>query len=267
MFKPIQRLCQRLVAHRYFELSIVTLIFLNAFILGLETVESIRTEYQLVLDVINQGILVVFVFEVIVKLISVWPSLGQYFKNGWNVFDFTIVVLSLVPFSSEYAMIGRLLRLLRVLRLVSALPQLRLIVETLLRSIPAMGHVMLLLSLLFYIYAITGYHLYHEALPEQWGSLGRSLMTLFIISTLEGWGEELALCAKVHPMSWIFFVSFIVLATFVIINLFIAIVLDNMEKAKTETLKMMKTDQSELLLEIDLIEKQLKQLRRRLQDQ
>jgi voltage-gated sodium channel len=192
------------------------------------------------------------------------PNYKKYFGDGWHLFDFTIIILSLIPFSAEYATIARLLRLLRILRLVSRVPQLRLIVITLLRSIPSMAHVMLLMMMLMYIYAITGYHLFHQAIPESWGSLGQALLTLSTIATLEGWPEHMEKCLQVTPYAWIFFISFIILATFIIINLFIAIVLDNMEKAKQETLTEIKDDQEELLREFLLIEDQLSSLRIRL---
>lgn len=209
-------------------------------------------------------ILGLFILEAVIKITAFAPRYKDYFGNGWHLFDFTIIVLSLIPFSSEYAMIARLLRLLRILRLISQIAQLRLIVTTLLRSIPSMAHVMLLMMMLMYIYAITGYHLFHQQIPENWGSLGQSLLTLSTIATLEGWPDHMEKALQVTPYAWVYFMSFIILATFIIINLFIAIVLDNMEKAKQETLTEIKDDQEELLREFLLIENQLSSLRKRL---
>jgi voltage-gated sodium channel len=260
----MKKFCEKLVANPTLEYFIITLILFNALILGLETDKTINQHYGEWLVLSNQLILGIFILEAFIKIIAVAPRYKDYFANGWNLFDFTIIILSLIPFSAEYAMIARLLRLLRILRLVSRVGQLRLIIVTLLRSIPSMGHVMLLMMMLMYIYAITGYHLFHQAIPESWGSLGQSLLTLSTIATLEGWPEHMAKCLQVTPYAWIYFISFIIFATFIIINLFIAIVLDNMEKAKQETLTEIKDDQEELLREFLLIENQLTSLRMRL---
>lgn len=260
----MKKLCQTLVSNPLFEYFIITLILVNAVILGLETDQSINQNYGQWLTLGNQVILGFFVLEALIKITSVAPEFKKYFGNGWHLFDFTIVVLSLIPLASDYAMVARLLRLLRVLRLVSNIPQLRLIVTTLLHSIPSMGHVMILMFMLFYIYAITGYHLFHEAIPESWGTLGKALLTLATVATLEGWADHMDKCMLVTPYAWIYFITFIILATFIIINLFIAIVLDNMEKAKQETLVEIHDDQEELLREFQLIESQLSSLRKRL---
>ena len=129
-----------------------------------------------------------------------------------TVFDFLVIVFSLLPATGEYAMIARLARLLRVLRLISTIQELRLIVSTLVRSIPSMGHVMLLMSIIFYIYAITGYQLFHEHDPVHWRNLGISLLSLFRIVTLEDWTDIMYTAMELHPMAWMYFVSFVVLA-------------------------------------------------------
>ncbi len=260
----MKKFCEKLAANLFLEYFIIALILFNALILGLETDKTITQHYGEWLIRGNQLILGIFILEACIKIIAVAPRYQDYFANGWNLFDFTIIILSIIPFSAEYAMIARLLRLLRILRLVSRVGQLRLIVVTLLRSIPSMGHVMLLMMMLMYIYAIIGYHLFHQAIPENWGSLGQSLLTLSTIATLEGWPEHMAKCLQITPYAWIYFISFIIFATFIIINLFIAIVLDNMEKAKQETLTEIKDDQAELLREFLLIENQLTSLRMRL---
>jgi voltage-gated sodium channel len=260
----MKKFCEKLVANPLLEYLIIALILFSALILGLETDKTINQHYSEWLIRANQLILGIFILEACIKIIAAAPRFQDYFTNGWNLFDFTIIILSLIPFSAEYAMVARLLRLLRILRLVSRVRQLRLIIVTLLRSIPSMGHVMLLMMMLMYIYAITGYHLFHQAIPEHWGSLGQSLLTLSTIATLEGWPDHMAKCVQVTPYAWIYFISFIIFATFIIINLFIAIVLDNMEKAKQETLTEIKDDQAELLREFLLIENQLASLRMRL---
>ena len=257
----IKKTCQSLLSFALFDYFIVFLILLNAVLLGLETVDGIKDQYKDALIFGNNIILGFFIAEALIKIIAVAPRFGKYFFNGWNFFDFSIIVLSILPMTAEYAMIARLFRLLRILRLISAFPQLRLIVTTLLRSIPSMGHVFILLAILFYIYGIIGYHLFHEQLPDQWGSLPRTLLTLFTIATLEGWADLLKECMKITPWAWVYFISFIVTATFIIINLFIAIVLDNMKSAKSEVLHHTQNDNSAVLLEIEQLENQLQSLK------
>lgn len=127
-----------------------------------------------------------------------------------------------------------------------------------------MGNVIVLLAILFYMYGIVGYHLFHEQLPEQWGTLPRVWLTLFTISTLEGWADMLKECMQVTPWAWVYFISFIVIATFVIINLFIAIVLDNIESAKGETMQHLDDNRTTVIAELEQLERQIKLLKENL---
>ncbi len=232
----MKKFAQNIVEKPLFEYFIIALILINGVILGLETSPTIVAQYSDWLHLGNQIILGVFIIEAILKITAVAPRFKLYFGDGWNLFDFSVVVLSLLPATGEYAMIARLARLLRVARLVSTIPELRLIISTLVRSIPSMGHVLMLMSIIFYIYAVAGYHLFHDHDPTHWETLGISLLTLFRVVTLEDWTDVMYTAMEMHPMSWIFFVSFVVLGTFVIINLFIAVVINNLEEAKQEQL-------------------------------
>ncbi|MCI0546527.1 MAG: ion transporter, partial [Candidatus Rokubacteria bacterium] len=175
-----------------------------------------------------------FVAEIAVRLLAHWPHLLRFFRDGWNVFDFLVVAASLLPQAGAFAMVARLARLLRVTRLVSVFPELRLIVNTMLESIPSMGHVLMMLSLLLYTYAILGIYLFREEDPERWGSLGAALLTLFQMLTLEGWVEVQGAVLDTYRWAWIYFASFVFLAVFVVVNLFIAVVINNLEAAKLE---------------------------------
>lgn len=168
------------------------------------------------------------------KSIAVAPQYRRYFGAGWHLFDLSVVVFSLIPTTGEYAMIARLARLLRVMRLVSTLPELRLIVAALVRSIPGMANVTLLLAIIFYMYAIAGFHLVHGHDPGHWGSLGLSLLTLFRVLTLEDCTDVMYKATELDDSVWLFFVSFVIVATFIVINLFIAVVVNNLEQAKKE---------------------------------
>jgi voltage-gated sodium channel len=228
---------RRVVEARWFEPWMIGLILFNGVLIGLETSHEIVAAYGDWLHLGNDLILVVFILEAALKLIAVAPRFSLYFGNGWNLFDFSIIVLSLLPSTEEFALVARLVRVLRVLRLVSAMPQLRLIVATLVRSIPSMGHVAMLMSIIFYIYAVTGFHLFHEHDAEHWGTLGASLLTLFGIVTLEGWVQVMETALEVHAWAWIYFVSFVLIGTFVMLNLFIAVVINNLEASKAAELE------------------------------
>ena len=227
----------RIVEARGFEPFMIGLILFNAVLIGLETSHEVVAQYGDLLHLGNDVILWIFILEAVLKITAVAPRLALYFGNGWNLFDFTIVILSLVPATGEFALVGRLIRVLRVLRLVSAVPQLRLIVATLVRSIPSMGHVIGLMSIIFYIYAVTGFHLFHKDDPEHWGSLGEALLTLFSVVTLEGWVQVMEVLLKPHPWAWIYFVTFILIGTFVMLNLFIAVVINNLDASKAAELE------------------------------
>ena len=179
--QQISLLADRLVNKAAFEYTIIALILLNGVFLGLGTSPVLARQYGDLLHLGNQIVLGVFIVEALLKMIALAPRVDMYFRDGWNVFDFLVIVFSLIPATGEFAMVARLARLLRVLRLISAIRELRLIVAALVRSIPSVGHVMLLMSIIVYIYAIIGYQLFHEHDPMHWRSLGISVLTLFNI--------------------------------------------------------------------------------------
>jgi voltage-gated sodium channel len=228
---------RRVVDARWFEPWMIALILFNGVLIGLETSHEIMQAYGRWLELGNDLILGIFVIEAALKITAVAPNFRRYFGDGWNLFDFSVIVLSLLPATGQFALVARLIRVLRVLRLVSAMPQLRLIVATLVRSIPSMGHVLMLLGIVFYIYAITGFHLFHNHDAEHWGTLGAALLTLFQIVTLEGWVDVMEQALESRPWSWVYFVSFVLIGTFVVLNLFIAVVVNNLEASKAAELE------------------------------
>ncbi len=260
--------CANVVANKWFDRIIIALIIVNAAILGLETSPELNAKYGSLFHFFNQFILGIFILEAVIKITAVAPQISKYFKNGWNLFDFSIIVFSLIPATGQFAMIARLARLLRVLRLISALPELRLIVSTLLRSIPGMANVMLLMSVIFYIYAIMGFHLFHEHDPTHWRNVGISLLTLFRIATLEDWTDVMYAGMELSPYAWMYFVSFVVLGTFVIINLFIAIVINNLDEAKQAKLKELRKPpgRDEIMKQLQEAEDTLARLQESLRD-
>lgn len=226
--------CRWLAASSRFQNSVMVLILANAVLLGIETSERLVSRYSTLFVAASFAIQTLFVIEIAIRLMAHWPRLHHFFRDGWNLFDFTVVALSLLPQAGPFATVARLARVLRISRLVSVWPDLRLIIGTMLRSIPSMGHVIALLSLLLYVYGILGFHLFHRVAPEYWGSLIQSLETLFQTLTLEGW-IEVAEKSR-HPLGWVFFTSFIVVAVFVVTNLFIAVVINNLDRVRSEEL-------------------------------
>ncbi len=263
----MQQFAQRLVRAPGFDGVIIALIIGNGVLLGLETDPDLVHRYGAWMHLGNQAVLAVFILEAMIKMIAVAPRLDRYFRDGWNVFDFSVIVFSLVPATGEYAMIARLARLLRVLRLISTIQELRLIVSTLVRSIPSMGHVMLLMSIIFYIYAITGYQLFHEHDPTHWRNLGIALLSLFRVVTLEDWTDIMYTAMELYPLAWIYFVSFVVVGTFVVINLFIAVVINNLDEAKAERLREMEqpVSREEMLDDLRSTRNALRRLEERLE--
>ncbi|MDE0309779.1 MAG: ion transporter [Acidiferrobacterales bacterium] len=228
------RICRRIVEWPWFDRGIIALIILNAIVLGLETYPVIAVPYESLLLGFNKFVLIVFAAEAALKITASAPVFKRYFGDGWNLFDFCVVVFSLIPQTGELALIARTIRLLRILRLVTVVPELRLIISTLIKSLPGLGNVILLLSIVFYVYAIAGYHMFHEHDPFHWNSLGISLITLFRILTLEDWTDVMYAAMELYPLAWMYFVSFVVVAAFIVINMFIAVVINNLHKAQQE---------------------------------
>ena len=205
---------------------IIAVIVANGVVLGLQTSPSIDARYGGLLQWLDGLALAVFVIELALKLFAFGP---RFFRSAWNVFDLVIVAIALVPASGPLAVL-RALRILRVLRLVSMMPQLRFVVEALLRAIPGIGAIGGLMLLLFYIAAVLSTSLFGAAFPEFFGSLGRSFYTLFQIMTLESWSMGVVRPVMAQfPWAWLFFVPFILIATFTMLNLFIAIIVNTMQ--------------------------------------
>jgi len=200
---------------------VIALIVINAILLGLETSTSLMAQIGPVIGVANKTILAVFVVEIALKLVA---RGRRFFTSGWNVFDFLIVSISLLPAAGPLEIL-RALRILRVLRLLSQVPRLRAIVESLMRALPGMGWTALLLMLVFYIFAVMGTLLFRDSFPEYWGHMGLSLFSLFQIMTLESWSSGIARpMFELYPWIWVFFVPFILVSSFMVLNLFIAII-------------------------------------------
>lgn len=226
--------CRRVAAAPGFRRGVVLLILANALLLGLLTFPGLRERWGGALAALSALVQILFVAEIAIRLGAHGRRPGAFFRDGWNLFDFTVVALSLLPAAGPFATVARLARILRVARLVSSVPDLRLIVGTMLRSIPSIGHVLVLLSLLLFVWAVVGVELFGAVDPERWGHLGLAVETLFQVLTLEGWAEVQGEVRPGRPWAFLFFASFIFTAVFVVVNLFVAVMLDNLEKVRAE---------------------------------
>ena len=257
-------LARRIADSPSFQSFILGVIVIAAVLIGVETSETLMARYGPVADGLELVVQAIFIVEIGIRLLAYWPRLGAFFRDGWNVFDLVVVVTSLLPQAGAFTMVARLARLMRVTRLVSVFPELRLIIGTMLRSIPSMGHVIMLLSLLLYVYAVLGFYLFREDDAEHWGTLGAALLTLFQMLTLEGWVEIQDSVLATTPWAWLYFGSFIFVGVFVVVNLFIEVVINNLESVKGEQQAAADHDSPErgLLQMIDDIRLQLDGLER-----
>lgn len=238
------------------------LILFSAIIVGLETSPDIMAEYGSALNLIDKAILGLFTLEVLIRFGANAPKYQNFFKDGWNFFDFAIVAICYLPIQSEYAVVLRLVRILRALRLVRSFPKLRMIVEALIQSISSMGYVGLLLSIVFYIYGVLGVFMFGAVDPQHFGSLSKAFLTIFQIMTLEGWVELMRPLIEIHPWGTPFyFVSFIFLGTMITLNLFIGIIISGMtEVEKKEENEKLDKKEFQLLDEIRQLKVQLEKI-------
>ncbi|MBU8907827.1 ion transporter [Desertibacillus haloalkaliphilus] len=222
---------QSIVGHSAFTTTIIILIIINAIIVGLETYPNLYDQYEQWFYYADLALLWIFTVEIALRLTAVRPT-RDFFKSGWNWFDLIIVASSHIFVGAHFITVLRILRVLRVLRAISVIPSLRRLVDALLMTIPALGNIMLLMGIIFYIFAVTGTMLFADVAPDYFGSLQLSLLTLFQVVTLESWASGV-----MRPIfeqvtwSWVYFVSFILVGTFIIFNLFIGVIVNNVEKA------------------------------------
>lgn len=222
---------QRFIESATVRNAIVAVIIANAAVLGLETSDTVMAGAGAFLKALDKIALAIFVVEILIKLLVYRP---RFFRDPWNLFDFAIIAVSLAPTGDGLSVL-RALRILRALRLISAVPRMRLVTQALLEAIPSMGSVVALLTLIFYIAAVMATKLFGEDFDAWFGTVGRSAYSLFQIMTLESWSMGIVRpVMEVHPYAWIFFVPFILLVTFAVLNLFIAIVVNSMQDAAAE---------------------------------
>ncbi|MCW8086814.1 ion transporter [Sabulicella glaciei] len=221
----------RLVLSDGFQRLVIGLILLNAVTLGLETSATLSESWGGLLRALDVTLLCLFTAELALRI---YAFRGRFFRDPWGIFDLLVVGIAWLPATGPLSVV-RALRVLRVLRLMSIMPSLRHVVEAMLHALPGMGSIVLLMGLIFYVFAVMATKLFGEILPERFGTLGESLFTLFQLMTLESWAEaNVRPIMEQQPLAWLFFLPFILLATFVVLNLFIGVIVESIQTLRAE---------------------------------
>ncbi len=241
---------KHIIAQPYFYLSVMLLIILNAIVLGLESFDSLMNRAGWFLTVADSIMVLIFAGELAIYLFVFGPK--KCFTDPWFLFDFIIVSISLFSFNTTYSSL-RAMRVLRILRLITRFPNLRKVVQGLIDALPGIGSITIILIILIYVAALMGHNLFGTEYPEHFGSLQHSLLTLFQIMLTDDVGSIIREVTTTHPYSWIFFLVFLLASTFIILNLFVAVVVDGMQQNYRES----EEEQGDMI--VDIVE-QLKKL-------
>jgi len=226
--QDLQQVSQQLRDNRLFEWFVVSIIILSALLIGARTYPVSPAIIEMIhwLDI---AITVLFLCEIIIRFAAT-PIKSRFFHSGWNIFDTLVVVVSLMPINnSEMALIGRLVRIFRVLRMISIIPELRTLLNSLIRALPQLGYVVLLMFIIFYIYAAVGATFFEAINPTLWDDVSIALLTLFRIMTFEDWTDVMYETMAIYPLSWIYYLTFIFLTAFAFLNMVIGIVVNVLE--------------------------------------
>ena len=216
-------------SNKLFEIFVVSVIIFSALVIGAKTYDISPFTLKIV-SWLDLAITVFFLIEISIRFMAEEQK-TRFFRNGWNIFDTIIVVVSLVPVeNSEMALIGRLVRIFRVLRMVSVIPELRMLLNSLMSALPQLGYVVLLMFIIFYIYGAFGAILFSDINPVLWGDISISMLTLFRVMTFEDWTDVMYEAMLVYPLSWTYFLSFIFLTAFAFLNMVIGIVVSVIEE-------------------------------------
>ena len=235
--------------------TIIGIILFNAILLGLETSPVAMARYGDLITTLDAACLVFFVLEIAAKIVARgW----RFFRSGWGLFDFVIVAIALVPAGQSVSVL-RALRILRILRVISVAPRLRRVVEGFISALPGMASVFLLMAILFYIGSVIATKLFGAAFPDWFGDLARSAYTLFQIMTLESWSMGIVRpVMEVYPLAWLFFVPFILVTTFAVVNLLVGLIVNSMQDAHhAEENAQTDTYRDEVLSRLEQIERKL----------
>jgi voltage-gated sodium channel len=225
-------LAGRVVDSPSFTTFVVGTIAVNAAVLGLQTYEGVVDRWGDLLDVVNAICLGIFVVELLIRIASYWPRPWLFFRSGWNVFDFVVIGAAFVPGIRQNSTLLRLVRLLRVVRIIRVLPDLRVLLLGVWRSVLPLASIAAVTAMLLFVYGMVGWIWFGDELPEQWGDIGNAMLTLFVMLTLENFPVYMDAAREVEPWAWVYFVSFILIAAFIVLNVLIGIVLNSLEEAR-----------------------------------
>lgn len=240
---------------------VIALILINAVLLGMETSPRIMASWGKLITTLDHAILTVFVVEIASLLFA---RSWRFFKDPWSVFDFVVVGIALIPASGPFAVL-RSLRVLRVLRLISKIPSIRKVVGALLGALPGMASVFALVMILFYVNAVIATKLFGQDFPELFGNLGMSFFTLFQVMTLEAWAGGVARpVMEIYPYAWIFFILFILTATFTVLNLFVAVIVNSLNAIHGQEESSKGNDMQTMRNELELMRREVSELRKHL---
>ena len=247
---------ERFMARQFTQRLLIILIVVNAIILGIETNKDIMAVIGHELIMIDHAILWVFIAEIVVLIAARgW----HFFKDPWSIFDFLVVAIALVPATGSMSVL-RALRVLRILRLINKIESMRRVVSALLGSLPGLGSVFGLVLIVFYVSGVIATNMYAADFPERFGTLGMSFYTLFQVMTLEGWSEEIARpVMEIYPSAWIFFLIFIFISTFIVVNLFVAVIVDSINSIKHHENK--KNEKDEVTEKIEALHREITELK------
>ena len=261
---------ERIVDAHWFQLFISGVIVLNAVVLGIETYVEPGSPTFDTLMLVNEVFYLVFLAELILRIASYGRRPWNFFRSGWNIFDFIVIGAALIPAVRAQAEVIRLLRLARIVRLLRFLPDARVLIATMGKALPPVFSMIVLVVLILFIYGMIGVVVFGEALPDQWGDIGTAMMTLFVLLTLENFPTYLEQAQEVTPFASVFFLSYVLIAAFVVLNLVLGIVIGSMEEAREEErrreLKETEEEHASLLAAIQGMRTQLDLVERRLQE-
>jgi len=232
-FGKLQDWLFQLKSNRLFELFVISIIIISALEIGAKTFD-LSDNALVFMAALDVFITLFFLTEIIIRFVAD-PDKKHFFRSGWNVFDTLVVAISLIPVDdSEMVLLARLIRVFRVLRMVSVIPELRVLINSLIKALPQLGYVMLLLFIIFYIYAAIGSFLFGHINSVLWGNIAISMLTLFRVMTFEDWTDVQYETMEVYPFSWIYYLSFIFFTAFAFLNMVIGIVVNVMEEEQSK---------------------------------
>lgn len=238
----------KITKDKRFEFTMMAVIIFSALVIGINTF-NIDPLFEKALFYVDNLITIVFVVEISLRIAAEKRAI-DFFKDGWNIFDFVIVAVSLIPVDGNYANVARLIRIFRMLRLITLLPELKVIIGALFKSARSIGYVMILMFIIFYVFAVVGTILFESTASGLWKDVGVALLTLFRVMTFEDWTDVMYETMEIHPWSWLYYLIFIFLTTFTFLNMIIGIILDTLNEEHKKVEQDRVDEDKQLLLNI-----------------